>query len=96
MSSSSSKLRTISVMPANLSVLAMFRLVSSGVVITFIPMNTFSSLPVNVPVKASARSGMINNMASVFTAQKVFLNNFESLVNHRIAFGKTSNAIKTL
>ena len=43
----SSKLRTISVMHANLSVLMMLSLASSGVVISFFPMDTFSSLSIN-------------------------------------------------
>ena len=47
--SSSSKLKTTSVTHANLSILTMFSLVSSEVVITFLTTNALSSLPVNFP-----------------------------------------------
>ena len=35
--------------------------------------------------QASARSNIIGNTASALTAQKAFLNNFENVVNHRVA-----------
>ena len=34
--------------------------------------------------QASARSSIVENMASALTAQKAFLNNFEDIVNHRV------------
>ena len=34
--------------------------------------------------QASARSSIVGNMASSFTAQSAFLNNFENVVNHRV------------
>ena len=34
--------------------------------------------------QASARSGIVENMASALTAQKAFLNNFEDIVNRRV------------
>ena len=34
--------------------------------------------------QASARSGMVGNMASALTAQSAFLNNFENIVNRRV------------
>ena len=34
--------------------------------------------------QASARSGTVGNTASALTAQSVFLNNFEDIVNHRV------------
>ena len=34
--------------------------------------------------QASARSGMVGNTASALTAQSVFLNNFEDIVNQRV------------
>ena len=34
--------------------------------------------------QASARSSIVGNMASAMTAQKVFLNNFKDIVNHRV------------
>ena len=34
--------------------------------------------------QASARSGIVGNTASALTAQSVFLNNFENVVNHRV------------
>ena len=34
--------------------------------------------------QASARSGIVENMASALTAQSVFLNNFEDIVNGRV------------
>ena len=34
--------------------------------------------------QASARSSIIGNTASALTAQSVFLNNFENVVNHRV------------
>ena len=34
--------------------------------------------------QASARSSIVENMASSLTAQSAFLNNFEDIVNHRV------------
>ena len=34
--------------------------------------------------QASARSSLVGNTASALTAQKVFLNNFEDIVNRRV------------
>ena len=34
--------------------------------------------------QASARSSIVGNTASALTAQSVFLNNFENVVNHRV------------
>ena len=34
--------------------------------------------------QASARSGIVGNMASALTVQKAFLNNFEDIVNRRV------------
>ena len=34
--------------------------------------------------QASARSGIVGNTVSALTAQSAFLNNFESVVNHRV------------
>ena len=34
--------------------------------------------------KASARSGIVGNMASALTVQSAFLNNFENVVNQRV------------
>ena len=34
--------------------------------------------------QAFARSCIIGNMASVLTAQKAFLNNFENIMNHKV------------
>ena len=35
-------------------------------------------------LQASARSCIVGNTASVLTAQKAFLNNFEDIVNRRV------------
>ena len=35
-------------------------------------------------LQASVRSCIVGNMASVLTAQKAFLNNFEDIVNRRV------------
>ena len=63
MLSSSSKLRTISVMCANLFVLMMFLLVSSRVIITFLHTKALSSLPINLPSGSSFSSFVINLLA---------------------------------
>ena len=34
--------------------------------------------------QASARSSIIENIASALTAQKAFLNNFEDIINRRV------------
>ena len=34
--------------------------------------------------QASARSSIVENMASALTAQKAFLNNFEDIINRRV------------
>ena len=34
--------------------------------------------------QASARSGIVGNTVGALTAQSVFLNNFENIVNHRV------------
>ena len=34
--------------------------------------------------QASARSSVVGNTASAFTAQSAFLNNFENIVNHKV------------
>ena len=38
--------------------------------------------------QASARLRTIGNTTSALTAQKAFLNNFESIVNHRVGIGE--------
>ena len=41
-------------------------------------------------LQASARSRIIANTARVLTAQKAFLNNFETIVNRRVDIGEDS------
>ena len=38
--------------------------------------------------QASARSGIVGNTASALTAQSVFLNNFENIVNRKVDIKK--------